>query len=188
MRTFSTCIADPPWPYGKTGPKKKGEGFAGDQYETMSIEELWHLGDLIRPLEIDYLFLWVAKKFLFQTREGFDIMVSWGFTPKSALVWHKKTGSGVGSWFKSDVEFVLLGTREGSPFRRTCETDFFSSPRLGHSIKPDYIHELAERKFSGPFLELFGRRTRPNWTVLGNQAPDDGRDIRESLRDLTRDR
>ena len=196
MKTFSTCIADPPWPYGNGGKggrvlkngrvTKRGGGFAGDHYGVMSIPELYALGPLIKPLGIDYLFLWVAKKFLFHTQEGFEVMRQWGFIPKSCLVWHKNKGSGVGSWFKSDIEFVLLGVSKSAHFLPTCETDYFGTGRLGHSIKPDYIHELAERKFPGPYLELFGRRTyNKNWTVLGNEVGDK-KDIRESLAELSK--
>ena len=177
---YSTCIADPPWPYGKAGPNG-GEGFAGDEYCTMRIPELCALKDQILPLEIDYLFLWVAKKFLFQTDCGRVVMNAWGFTPKSAMVWHKNTGSGVGSWFKSDVEFILFGVSPRAHFIPTLETDFFSFKRLGHSVKPNYVHRLVERKFPGPYLELFGRRPQEGWTVLGNQLPEDSRDIRDSL-------
>ena len=42
-------------------------------------------------------------------------------------------------------------------------------PSLGHSRKPDSVHEIAET-LPGPYLELFARRTRPGWTVFGNDV------------------
>lgn len=61
-----------------------------------------------------------------------------------------------------------------------CGT-WFSAPREGHSAKPALFADLAERMSPGPRLELFGRRARAGWTVLGDEAPGDGDDIRLSL-------
>lgn len=84
----------------------------------------------------------------------------------------------------------------------------FSSKRLKHSSKPTTIHELIEKRrepyvasikrkneegnevvtqqttitsFPGPYIEIFGRSSREGWTVLGDQSPEDGNDIRDSL-------
>ena len=39
-----------------------------------------------------------------------------------------------------------------------------------HSRKPDEQYALIESCSWGPYLELFGRGVRKNWTVWGNQA------------------
>jgi N6-adenosine-specific RNA methylase IME4 len=44
------------------------------------------------------------------------------------------------------------------------------APKREHSRKPDGIHERIERLVAGPYLELFARQKRPNWTVWGNQT------------------
>jgi N6-adenosine-specific RNA methylase IME4 len=54
-----------------------------------------------------------------------------------------------------------------------------------HSEKPPEVHDRIERLVSGPWLELFGRRPRTGWQVVGNEL--DGLDIRESLARLARD-
>jgi len=47
---------------------------------------------------------------------------------------------------------------------------WIDAPRREHSRKPDEAYERTQRLFAGPYLELFGRETRPSWTVWGNQA------------------
>ncbi|MGN6207903.1 MT-A70 family methyltransferase [Asticcacaulis sp.] len=41
-----------------------------------------------------------------------------------------------------------------------------------HSRKPDEQYDLIEACSPGPYLELFARGERKNWTVWGNQADD----------------
>ena len=38
-----------------------------------------------------------------------------------------------------------------------------------HSEKPDEAYSRMQRLFAGPYLELFGRKPRPGWTVWGNE-------------------
>ncbi|MCB2107727.1 MAG: hypothetical protein KDE14_08515, partial [Rhodobacteraceae bacterium] len=39
-----------------------------------------------------------------------------------------------------------------------------------HSRKPDEAYERIERLAAGPYLELFGRTTRPGWDSEGDQS------------------
>jgi N6-adenosine-specific RNA methylase IME4 len=41
-----------------------------------------------------------------------------------------------------------------------------------HSKKPDELYPLIEACSPGPYLELFARGARPNWTQWGNQVED----------------
>ena len=174
---FSTAIIDPPWPYEKTGEHKKLSGYVQKEYETLSVESLKALpiGEVISK----YIFLWTTGPFV---GEGLDVLKSWGFEYKTQLVWYKTNGLGVGYWFRGDHEIVLVAKKHGAPSVRTNERSVFKSKRLGHSKKPEYIHRVAEKLFPGPYIEIFGRQSRDGWTVLGNEAPGDGRDIRQSLR------
>ena len=47
-----------------------------------------------------------------------------------------------------------------------------SSRKREHSRKPDEQYELIEDCSRGPYLELFARGTRANWTYWGNQADE----------------
>jgi N6-adenosine-specific RNA methylase IME4 len=47
--------------------------------------------------------------------------------------------------------------------------------RIGaHSVKPGEVRRRIERLFPGPYLELYGRRPVPGWTVWGNEIARTG--------------
>ena len=41
-----------------------------------------------------------------------------------------------------------------------------------HSRKPDEQYPLIESCSPGPYLEMFARGSRPEWSVWGNQADE----------------
>lgn len=180
---FKTAIIDPPWPYERASASEKLKGYVSQennkQYETLSVERLKELP--VGSVVSSYIFLWTVGPFL---KEGIELLEAWGFEYKTQLCWHKNTGLGVGYWFRGDHELVLLGKRKGQPSIRTNVRSIFASPRLRHSEKPQTIHEIVEKHFPGPYLEMFGRKEREGWTIVGNEAPRDGKDIFESLQSL----
>jgi N6-adenosine-specific RNA methylase IME4 len=100
-----------------------------------------------------------------------------------------KPAYGVGYWFRGCVEPIIVFKAPGTPSVRTPFQGLLS-PNGKHSRKPDSLHQIIESTdektgeplFPGPRIELFGRRARPGWTVLGNQAPGDNLDIRVSIK------
>lgn len=206
---FPTAIIDPPWAYrAVTGGKKNTlSGFVQNgkkrEYSTMNQETLAALpvGEVVSR----YLFMWTAKGFL---EEGLELLKKWDFEYKSSIFWHKTTGMGVGFWFRSDTEIVLVGSKRGAPSVRTnerdnivqlieTEGDTFGHARTRHSAKPSLLHEFIEKRrktnvkgtptyFPGPYLEIFGRGTpRPNWYIIGNEAEATvGEDITVSLQNI----
>jgi N6-adenosine-specific RNA methylase IME4 len=146
------------------------------QYDTLSIEEMEKLP--VGQIVSDYLLMWTVGPFI---REALRLFDAWGFTYKSQMVWTKSTGLGVGHWFRGDHELILVGCKKKSASIRTNVRSVFSSPRMRHSEKPENLHLLVEKHFPGPYLEIFGRKSRAGWVVLGNESPDDGQDIRESI-------
>jgi len=51
-----------------------------------------------------------------------------------------------------------------------------------HSEKPDRARDQIEQCSPGPYLELFGRKAVPGWTVWGNQClPAQGRLFQERV-------
>lgn len=186
---FGTILADPPWAYGKTSRHEKLSGYSDAQYPPLTTGDLCDLpvGDLARDDSV--LMLWSTWPFL---EDAYKVIRAWGFQPVTALPWVKVTSKdpmalqyGVGYWFRGAAEPLLIGKRKKA--YRTNHTGILA-PGMKHSRKPDGVYELAETgddPFPGPRLELFGRRSREGWTVLGNEAPGDGLDIRDSLRKLT---
>lgn len=177
---FQTAIIDPPWPYERASKNEKLKGYVSQDgneiYQTLSIEDLKNLP--VGSVVGNYLFMWTVSPFL---KEGIELLEAWGFNYVTSMAWFKNTGLGVGYWFRGSHELVLVAKRKGAKSIRTGEQSIFQSKRTRHSAKPDHIHELIERNFPGPYLEIFGRKSRPGWTILGNQSPEDGKDIRESL-------
>ena len=57
-----------------------------------------------------------------------------------------------------------------APGRR--QVNFMATRKREHSRKPDEQYDLIEACSPGPYLELFARGRRANWTGWGNQATD----------------
>lgn len=203
---FTTAIIDPDWPYTvapgrknvediEDGVKGRHSGFTRNkdgrnQYRQevpLSIEELGELpiGEVVGG----YIMLWTVGPFLING-SATHILKKWGFTPVSILTWAKynlERGGGyggVGFWFLGNAEFCIVAKREGYPSIRTGRSSLIVAPKSRHSEKPDDVHKICEERFPGPYLEIFGRKVRDGWTVLGDEAPGDGKDIRESIRGL----
>ena len=198
---FSTIIADPPVPFEAWGKRPGGiDSRAADaHYSTMTWEALNSLGPSIQGVADDdcCLFLWLCQPLLIET---LAMAKAWGFDYcTKAFSWCKTyVGSpstffvGMGYWTRANTEDVLLFTR-GNPRRKskkvyqlliTLEQNVWSVPAVigpmtRHSEKPEEVQDRIERLVDGPFLELFARRRRENWTCVGNEL--DGLDIRESL-------
>lgn len=165
----------------------------------LSIKDLATLpiGDLVGG----YLLMWTVAPFLIGGMKNGQssysaalyLMEQWGFEACSMLTWGKynlnrirrgeSSGGygGIGYWFLGNSEYVVVGKKKGLPSIRTGYSSLFLEPKKGHSEKPENIHRLAEARFPGPYVEIFGRRPYPGWTVLGNEAPGDGKDIRETI-------
>jgi len=180
-RRFSTVMADPPWRFTNRTGKVAPEHRRLSRYETMSLSEICSLPVQDHLNSTAHCYLWVPNALL---PEGLEVMQAWGFTYKSNIVWHKvrkdggSDGRGVGFYFRNVTELLLFGVRGKNartlaPGRR--QVNLFGTRKREHSRKPDEQYSIIEACSPGPYLELFGRGTRNNWTVWGNQADEDYR-------------
>lgn len=173
---FKTILADPPWQFqnrtGKVAPEHKRL----NRYATMNLQEICDLPVADVSEDSAHLYMWVPNALL---PEGLEVMKAWGFNYKSNLIWHKirkdggSDGRGVGFYFRNVTEIILFGTRGKNA--RTLEpgrsqVNMIQTRKREHSRKPDEQYELIEACSPGPYLELFARGERENWTVWGNQA------------------
>jgi N6-adenosine-specific RNA methylase IME4 len=158
--TFRTLVADPPWRYENDW----GQGLAGDQYPTMSDEEISRLGvaDLAAPDSHLYLWTPVAK-----VRQAIDICEAWGFRYVGLLTWIKP-GLGMGTWWRVSTEHIVFGARGRLPTSPNMR-NWFEAPRRRHSAKPVEFFDIVERASPGPYLELFARSLRDGWTAWGDE-------------------
>lgn len=163
---FGTIYADPPWVYENRGTR----GAAQNHYEGLTLDELAALpvGDL--AADDAHLHLWITSPLLFNAERLFK---AWGFEYVSHFIW-EKTQMGLGNYWRISHEILLTGVRgDARRFRAQNLRSVAKLPRRQHSAKPEEIRHMIERASPGPYLELFGRRTAPGWTVFGNQVAVD---------------
>jgi N6-adenosine-specific RNA methylase IME4 len=175
-KKFGTILADPPWQFqnktGKIGPEHKRL----NRYLTLDLESIKSLPINEITKERAHLYLWVPNALI---QEGLDVMKSWGFNYKTNIIWQKirkdgePDGRGVGFYFRNTTEIILFGVK-GNKVRTLkpgrTQVNVIKSRKREHSRKPDEQYEIIEKCSWGPFLELFARGKRKNWTVWGNEA------------------
>ena len=192
---FGALLCDPPWRYevwsGETAVKSRGLPgtfvSASVHYETMSADEISALPVEQLAADDSVLFLWITWPCLLQS---IALMNSWGFEYKTcAFAWMKghagqlemfrddmDASMGMGYWTRANSEVCLLATR-GKPKRLNADVrQGIIAPRREHSRKPDCVRERIERLVSGPYLDLFSRRTRDGWTCWGAESGKLGHD------------
>lgn len=175
---FGVIYADPPWSfrvYSGKGKKRSAER----HYDTMSQEDIEAMGEEIKEITADDcgLFMWVVMP---QLPEALRVIEAWGFEYKTCgFTWAKRTQEnmgwhwGMGYWTRSNAELCLFATK-GSPKRQAMDVEqLVVAPVGAHSSKPEIVAERIETLIDGPYLEIFGRRPRKGWTVLGNQVEAD---------------
>lgn len=163
-RRYGTILADPPWQYRKQSRRAGAE----KHYPSLSLEELRSLPVRNLASERAHLHLWTTNTFLM---EAYQLLQAWVFEFRGSFVWAKRD-IGVGNYYRTAHEFLLLGVRGGLLFRDRAQRSWEEWPRPGrHSEKPPEAIEMIEAVSPGPYLELFARDQRPGWTTWGNEAP-----------------
>jgi N6-adenosine-specific RNA methylase IME4 len=157
----------------------------GEALSTMSFDELAALPlcDLAHP-DGCHLFEWTSAPHLPRACELFGL---WGWKYSSiAFTWVKLLPSlnpdqfhlltesdlhkGLGLTTRKQTELVLLGRRGNCRRISKSVREVILAPIREHSRKPDEFYRRVERYCEGPFLDLFARERRPNWSVWGNQV------------------
>lgn len=160
---YQVIYADPPWQYNNTGLG----GSAQSHYPTMSIDELCQLdiGNLVGDVAV--LFLWVTSPFL---QEGLQLCQAWGFEYKTTFIWIKDraTYGKLGFYNYGQHEFLFAATKGSClPQPGALEPSVLFALKRQHSEKPEVVYQLIEKMYPGPYIELFARKTRPNWATWG---------------------
>ena len=173
---FGTILADPPWRFVNRTGKIAPEHRRLSRYDTLTVAEISAIPVVEHSADVAHCYLWVPNALL---PDGLSVLKAWGFDYKTNLIWHKirkdggSDGRGVGFYFRNVTEVILFGVRGKNartldPGRR--QVNLFSSRKREHSRKPDELYEIIENCSRGPYLELFSRGVRDNWTVWGDQA------------------
>ena len=166
--SYQTLVADPPWSFGDKLPGP-GRG-AEKHYSVLSIADLCAFA--LPALAADaYLFMWRVAS---QVTEAYEVVRAWGFTPKTELVWLKRTATGkrwfgMGRTLRAEHETCIVAARgKPKPLNRSTRSTF-EAVAGRHSEKPEAFFDIVEALCPGPYVELFARRRRPGWTCLGNE-------------------
>lgn len=176
-KAFRVLCADPPWKFGDKLPgAKRG---AARNYRILTLAQIKEYP--LPPLADDcYLFLWRVSS---MQGEALEVMKAWGFDRPTEFVWEKLTKHGL-AWFgmgrtlRGSHEAGLVAKRGNpKPLVKNIRSSFAAPvPRdlVGkyiHSAKPEEFYtQVVEKLAAGPYCELFGRRHRPGWTVIGDEA------------------
>ncbi len=174
---YGTIVIDPPWQYenergtqtrarrGRTGTTAAGH------YSCVSNKELaaMPIGELAGRETA--LYLWVTNPLMFghgSWQRPIDIVEAWGFRYVTLLTWVKTGPPGMGFAFRGHTEHVIYAvTGRLSIPPEARESNVFTAPRRGHSVKPPQFFDLVERVSPGPYVELFARQPRLGWDHWG---------------------
>lgn len=180
---FNVIYADCPWSYRNVRTGYKMNSGSAAKYPVLMVEDLCGL-----PIEEvadknSVLFLWATTPML---PEALEVMKAWGFKYKTIITW-KKNNIGLGFWFRTCTEHLLLGVRGKVKAFRYQHRNFVEAKVLKHSQKPEIFREVIESAIQKSIrdskkLELFATTETAGWTCLGYQI--DGRNIKDSLKDL----
>lgn len=167
---FSTIVADPPWDV-KAGPRSlhdPNERSRELEYATMTVEEIAAMPVKEKAAKHAHLYIWTINSYI---EETYDIARAWGFEPSTLLHWLKQPkGRGLGGTFGLCTESILFCRRGSLKAKGRHERNWWGWGRGPHSEKPEEFQTIVESVSPGPYLELFARRKRPNWTTWGNEA------------------
>ena len=174
---YGTILIDPPWRFHNSTGKMAPEHKRLQRYKTLSFDEIYSIPVNEIAADKSHLYLWVPNALI---EYGFEAMKRWGFQYKTNIVWYKirkdggPDGRGVGFYFRNVTELVLFGIkgklRTFQPGR--SQVNIISSKKREHSKKPDELYKIIENCSPGPYLELFARGARENWTVWGNESQE----------------
>ena len=170
---FPVIYADPPWEFKVYSGKGKQRS-AERHYDTSPLDAIKALPVAALAAKDCALFMWAVWP---ELPGALDVIKAWGFEYKTAgLVWVKQVSdtnsdpfTGMGYWTRANSEVCLFATK-GSPQRAAKDVhQIILAPVGKHSVKPEEARARIERLIIGPYLELFGRRSVPGWTVWGNE-------------------
>ena len=164
---FATIVIDPPWDWGDEGDQDQ-LGRARPDYATMSLSQLLDLPVGEMADEDCHIYLWITNRSL---PKGFQLLERWGFRYITALTW-VKPHFGMGNYFRGQTEHVLFGVKGSQALKRKDVGTVFHAARgpAGHSSKPAEFYDLVETCSPGPYLEMFSRSQRSDWTAWGENA------------------
>lgn len=162
---YRTLVVDPPWSYNNTN----GNQTPDYAPRMMSLEAITAFPVARLSDDDAHLYLWVTDTY---AGECYPIVRRWGFEPKTTLVWLKKR-MGMGNYYRHAHELCVFAVKGTLPLARKNAETVFEAPITRHSEKPAAFYRLVESCSPGPYADIFARRKRPGWDVLGDEVTAD---------------
>lgn len=163
-------MVDCPWKYREAQPSTSS---SAAHYPPMSIEELCDLPVRKHTTKDAVMGFWVPAPLLYDDPGPQTVIKAWGFTYKALRIWSKVEGAG--GWYTAgDIELFLICVKGvGTPDVPSGLPSCIHVERKSrvHSEKPEEFRRFLMKHWNiGPYLELFGRKPYPGWSVFGNDA------------------
>jgi N6-adenosine-specific RNA methylase IME4 len=158
---YQVIYADPPWQFDNSGFDQSAEA----HYPTMPTVEISALK--IPAAKNSVCFMWATNAML---EDALEVMRSWGFDYKTNMVWSKDTGPTIGFYTVSRHELLLIGTQGDGMLPEYRPISIIKGEVTTHSRKPIIVHDIIEKMYTGPYLEMFAReKYSDKWEVWGNE-------------------
>lgn len=189
--TYKTLVIDPPWSLCTGGSKTinpKDHYSVQTQGEIISTVNEWLVE---HPMaEESHCYIWCINSLNSGRSRGLldaiDLCEKIGFRPITFIVWVKPNGTPT-PFGQRNTELCLFGARwrkgehkavmyKGSESENNVvmdlpkSIDYIFAERREHSRKPDEFYDLVESRSAPPYLELYSRTRRFNWTTLGDET------------------
>lgn len=170
-KKYQCILADPPWKYknencggsglniGKSGAKHK--------YSVMSIEDIKNLPISEIAMKDSCLFLWATTPLL---PEAIEVMKAWKYQYKTSIYWRKIMSTGMGFWFRGQIEVCLFGIKGKIEAFHNSHLNFIQSRVSNHSEKPIELYEIINELNLNPKIELFARNQYQGWDIWGEEV------------------
>lgn len=168
-KKYGAVMLDPPWAFKTYDGKDLVPTQGAQPYDTTQLNE-------IAGLPIPRILAGNAALFLWDNdslpRTLPFLAEAWGLriATKNVFVWDKGERIGMGYYTRKQAEVCHLLVRGKPKVKAHDVRQVIREPRREHSRKPEDARTRIEALFDGPYLEVFGRQSRPGWDVIGDQA------------------
>jgi len=193
---FKTIVIDPPWKKSTGGVGHKtlqpSTHYAvQNKYEIIETINNWFTQYPVAPES--HLYMWAVNSFTAGANQGIlpalDVCKHIGFKPITLIPWVKKNIGSPTPYGMRYTEMCIFAVRydkgrgKRTRYAGTSEVesvpngkglcsskDFIIADRRQHSRKPDTFYQYVESRSKGPYLDVYSRTSRTNWTCVGNQT------------------
>jgi len=193
---FKTVVIDPPWKKS-TGGVGHASLQCSTHYQVQTknsiIKTLHDWFDQYGVAPESHMYMWAVNSFTAGKDQGIqpaiDVCEALGFKPITLIPWVKSNVGSPTPYGMRYTEMCIFAVRYSKGMGKNtrysgtddpesvvngkglCSSkDYIMAPRREHSRKPLEFYRWVESRSNGPYLDLYSRTSRPNWTDVGYEA------------------